>query len=400
MKKIFILLVLTFQLNILAGGKPYLILVSFDAFRWDYMERGLTPNLDKFASEGVNSLSLEPCFPSKTFPNHMSIITGMYPQNHGIIHNTIYNRFTEKTYKMSDSNEVRDPRWYLGEPFWETAERQGITTASYFWPGSEMKLDYRRPTYFLPYDHDCPEDKKIAGIIDWLSLPESQRPHFITVYFHETDDDGHNFGPNSPEINRSIVKLDSIAGLLLSSLSKLPIKDSINVVFLSDHGMTEISKERQINIGKILDGLKAKLFDSGPVMMISPSGSSVDSLYDRLKKNEINYQVYKREEVPANLHFSENPFIAEIVVIADMGWTLVQNNKREYYSDSKGNHGYDNHHLDMNGFFIANGPAFKSNYQTGTIRNIDIYPMLCKIFNIFPKSNIDGKLERIEQILK
>jgi predicted AlkP superfamily pyrophosphatase or phosphodiesterase len=164
--------------------------------------------------------------------------------------------------------------------------------------------------------------------------------------------------------------------------------------------MTEISKERQINVGNILDGLNAKLYDSGPVMMINPSGSSVDSLYNRLKKNEKNYKVYKRADVPEYFHFSENPLIAEIVVIADMGWTLIQNNKREYYSDSKGNHGYDNHHLDMNGFFIANGPAFKSNYKTGTVRNIDIYPMLCKIFNIIPRSNIDGKLERIEQILK
>ncbi|MCK9280289.1 MAG: ectonucleotide pyrophosphatase/phosphodiesterase [Melioribacteraceae bacterium] len=400
MKKLFILLILSLHLNLLAGGKPYVILVSFDAFRWDYMDRGLTPNLSKFASEGVKSLSLESCFPSKTFPNHISIITGMYPENHGIIHNTIYNRFTNQTYKMSDSNQVRDPRWYLGEPFWETAERQGITTASYFWPGSELNLSYRRPTYFMPYDHFCPEDKKIDGIVNWLSLPDNERPHFITLYFHETDDDGHNFGPHSAETNKSILKLDSIAGLLLNRLSKLPIKDSINVVFLSDHGMTEISKERQINVGKILDGLNARLYDSGPVMMVSPSGSSVDSLYNRLKKNENKYKVYKREDIPEYFHFSDNPLIAEIVIVADMGWTLIQNNKKEYYSDSKGNHGYDNHHLDMHGFFIANGPAFRNNYRSGTLRNIDIYPMLCKIFDIFPRSNIDGKLERIEYILK
>ncbi|MFA7289506.1 MAG: ectonucleotide pyrophosphatase/phosphodiesterase [Melioribacteraceae bacterium] len=400
MKKLFILFVLSLSLSLSAASKPYLILVSFDAFRWDYLNRGITPNLNKLASEGVGTLSLEPCFPSKTFPNHISIITGMYPQNHGIIHNTIYNRFTDKTYKMSDSNEVRDPRWYLGEPFWETAERQGITTASYFWPGSEIELPFRRPTYFMPYDHFCPEDKKIEGIINWLKLPENERPHFITLYFHETDDDGHNFGPDSPKTNKAIAKLDSIAGLLLDSLRTLSIKDSINIVFLSDHGMTNISKDKQINVGKIIKGLNAKLYDSGPVMMVSPSGSSIDSLYNRLKLNENNYKVYKRSEVPEYFHFSENPFIGEIVIVADMGWTLIQNDKKQYYSDSQGNHGYDNHHLDMHGFFIANGPAFKSNYQTGTILNIDIYPMLCKIFNIFPRSNIDGNLERIEYILK
>ncbi|MCL6098352.1 MAG: ectonucleotide pyrophosphatase/phosphodiesterase [Bacteroidetes bacterium] len=399
MKKLSFLFLCIFYLGIgFAAPKPYVILISFDGFRWDYLNRNITPNLEKVRENGVSAISLRPAFPSKTFPNHLSIITGMYPSHHGIIANNFYDPFKKQFYRMQDTNAVRNERWYLGEAFWETAERQGITTASYFWPGSELTDIYRRPTYREFFDYSRPEEIRLQGVIDWLKLPAEKRPHFITLYFQNTDTEGHKYGPNSPEVNEAIKKLDSITGLLFKKLDEIKMKDSVNVIFVSDHGMTNISHQKEINIEKIIGQEKATLGDLGPTMMVFPKKENFQEVYNLLKQNENHYKVYLRNEVPTYFHYSENPFISPIVLIADLGWSLVTNKK----SDRKegGNHGYDNNQLDMHGIFLAIGPNFKTNYYTGTLWNIDIYPLLCEIFNIVPRSNIDGKLERIEFLLK
>jgi len=390
--------------NVIANQshQPYLILISFDGFRWDYPQRGLTPNLKMIEDQGVSALSLMPVFPTKTFPNHISIITGLYPENHGIIHNEFYNHFMGKKYKVGDEKSIRDARWYLGEAFWETSERQGIITASYFWPGSELTLEYRRPTYFEYYNQNRPYKERIEGVIQWLQLPEEKRPHFITLYFEATDSKGHKHGPDSPETNLAIQELDRTLGLLLSELKQLEFSDEINIIVVSDHGMINVDTKRMINIEKILKDMDYKIQDYGPVMMIDCSEQDEQAIYQRLHENQDHFKAYLRENLPDHYHFKNHPFISPIILIAEMGWTLVDNKRKialKLYS-SGGNHGYDNHQLDMHGIFYAIGPAFKKGYQTGTLCNIDIYPLLCKIFKIMPRHNIDGKLERIGFILE
>ena len=381
---------------------PYVILISFDGFRWDFPQRGLTPNLKMIEEKGVSALSLQPVFPSKTFPNHYSIITGMYPENHGIIHNEFYDLFSGEKYKVGDEQSIRNAQWYLGEAFWETAERQGITTASYFWPGSELTLEYRRPTYFEFFDHDRPYGERIAGVIKWLQLPEEKRPHFITMYFEATDSKGHKHGPDSPENNLAIQELDETLGLLLLELKQLEFSDTINIIAVSDHGMTNVDTKRMINIEKILKGMDNKIQGYGPVMMVDCPEQDKHAIYERLRELEDHFKVYLKENMPDYYHFKNHPFISPIILIAEMGWTLVDNLQKialTLYS-SGGNHGYDNHHLDMHGIFYAIGQAFKKGYRTGTIWNIDIYPLLCQIFGIIPRQNIDGKLERFGFILE
>ena len=382
----------------IAQKTPYVILVSYDAFRWDYLNRGISPNLEKVREEGVSALSLRPAFPSKTFPNHLSIITGMYPEHHGILANHLIDPFSGQHYSMSDSLSVRDGRWYLGEAFWETAERQGIKTASFFWPGSEVQVPYRHPSYFEAYNHTKPYEQRIDGVIKWLQLPYAERPHFITAYFHETDDKGHKFGPDAPQTNEAIKRLDAITGYLLSKLDSIKMRDSINVVFVSDHGMTNVARERAINIEKIVNIKDCKFFDAGPIMFVTPSKENMKAVYETLKKNETHFKVYYKDEVPSYFYFNDHPYIAPIVVVADLGWSLVSGNKDEWWG--KGDHGYDNNQLDMHGIFLASGPDFQKNYHTGTLWNIDIYPMLCKIFDIMPRRNIDGDINRIGFILK
>lgn len=397
-----IILILIFVLPAFAQSKPYVILISFDGCRWDYLDRGITPNLQFIKDNGVSALSLRPCFPSKTFPNHYAIVTGMHPENHGIIANNFIDPFTKEKYSLNDTAQVRKSRWYKGEAIWETARRQGVITASYFWPGSEADIEYRRPNYFVRYEHTRAYELRIKGVLDWMKLPDTVRPHFITLYFDAADTYGHKFGPDSEELNNTLMNLDRLVGNLLNGLNEIGLRDSTDLIFVSDHGMTEVTEERIIDIERLLPNYDCKFFDNGPLMFIFPKDEEKDFVYNELKNLQQNFKVYRKSELPEFYHFSHNSFVPDILIIADPGWTLISNKEEGWIKsyNSKGNHGYDPNFLDMQGIFLAIGPSFKKGYRTGTINNIDIYPLLAKILNVVPNNNIDGKLERIQFLLK
>ncbi len=400
--KIIILVLFLCCIQLLGQQRNYTILISLDAFRWDYPNRGLTPNLDFIKENGVHALSLQPCFPSKTFPNHYSIITGLYPENHGIIANSFTNPFTNQKFSLYDTTKKNNAEWYKGEAIWETAKRQGVKTASYFWPGSELNIDYRRPDYSKKFIYTTPYEDRINGIMEWLQLSYDKRPNLIMVYFDATDTSGHSYGPNSKEVNQSIAMEDSLIGKIFLGLKKLNLIDSTNVIILSDHGMTELSPDRVINIDKLLSGFKFKSSDKGTMMFIYPNEEEKNVVYQTLKSSEKNYKTYWKKDLPDYLHYKNNPFVAEIVLIADVGFSLFDGKDIENYSQRfpLGNHGYDPFNTDMHGIFYAVGPDFKTGYTCGTLSNIDIYPLLAKILRIFPNNNIDGKLENIEFLLK
>lgn len=395
-KSIFILFLVLGTL--IAQNEPYVILISFDGFRWDYPNRGISPNLEYIKESGVSALSLRPVYPSITFPNHISIITGMYPENHGIIQNYFTDPVTNESYSISDTGAVRNPEWYRGEAFWETAGRNGIRTASYFWPGSEVNLQYRRPYYYEKYEHKRDYRKRVEGIIDWLKLPYNLRPHFITLYFDAADTQGHQTGPDSPEINTQIARLDSMIGLLFSGLRNIGMMDSTDIILVSDHGMAEVSSSRVVNVKTIIGAGKQVQWE-GPVMMVNPSPDSIDYYYNLLKKNENHYKVYTKSNIPSYFHFSSSHLIYPIILVAENRWSLSYENKKRAHTTG-GAHGYEKDEMDMHAVFMAMGPSFRKGFRTGTLWNIDIYPLLCKIFNIPPRQNIDGKLDRIEFILK
>ncbi len=326
----------------------------------------------------------------------------MYPENHGIIANDFTNPNTNQRYTLWDSIAKNDAKWYKGEAIWETAERQGVITASYFWPGSELNVDYRRPDYSKKFIYTTPYDQRINGAMEWLQLPYEKRPHLIMLYFDATDTCGHNYGPNSKEVNHAIAMEDSLIGKLFVGLKKINLLDSTNIIIVSDHGMTELSPDRVINIDELLSGFKFKTSDKGTMMFIYPNEDEKNAVYQKLKDSEKYYKVYWKKDLPDYLHYKNNPWVAEIVVIADLGYSLFDSKDIEKYSKKfpLGNHGYDPTNIDMHGIFYAIGPDFKSGFTCGTIENINIYPLLAKLLRIFPNNNIDGKLERIEFLLK
>ena len=393
LKKILLLLIV-FTTVLLAGGQPYVLLISFDGFRWDYTEKTDLPNFKYLINHGVKASSLQPVFPSKTFPNHYSIITGMYPENHNLVFNSF--NFDGDEYRTSGAAKLQS-KWYGGEPFWVTADKNGIRTASVFWVGSTVNDPARRPDYFNYYNHTLSHRDRVSKIINYLQLPAKTRPHFLTLYFPDTDDIGHAFGPDSPQLIDTVKTLDTMLGDLFHRLKQIHMFKKLNIILVSDHGMTIVDTAKSIPLKKILSGFDYTLNGHGPVASIVPGNKAeIPAIYRRLKERAHGFNVYYKKELPAAYHFSRNKRIGDIIVVGKPGYWL----KLSSAGTSRGAHGYDNHFLDMHGIFMAMGPAFKSGYKTGMVLNIDIYPLLCEVFGIQPSLKIDGRLDRIEYILK
>lgn len=376
---------------------PIVILVSLDGFRWDYPDRGYSPVLQSISQAGVRGASLKPQFPSMTFPNHYSIITGLLPVHHGIIANYFANKFSNSHFSLKQP-EVLNSQWYNGEAFWETARRNGIITASYFWPGSEIDIEYRRPDYYFTYEHNKPYEDRVSQALKWLSMPDSSKPRFITLYFDETDSKAHNYGTDSDELNNGIKRVDNMIAILDSGITALGLGNVVNLIVVSDHGMADISEDKIISLKSLFDyDENIDITELSTMAFINPPVDRKLEIYKIIKSKEYGFKAYLKEEIPERFNFRHHPFIGDIVVFADKGWIFNKDGKwnKKYVAT----HGYDNKDMNMQGIFFAKGPAFKSNYRTSAIDNLDIYPLLCKIFDIYPSKNIDGNLLNIIHIL-
>jgi len=376
--------------------EPYVVILSMDAFRWDYPDKVPTPNLDYIAKHGVKAKSLKPCFPTKTFPNHYSMATGLFPDNHGIVQNSFYDEEMDSYYYISNRDAVENPEFYGGEPIWVTAEKQGVTSASFYWVGSEAPIMGIQPTYWKRYDHDFPFEDRLDTVIKWLQLPEDIRPHLIMWYMHEPDAVGHDFGPDSDSTMSMIMYLDSLLGVFLNKLEQLPIKDQLNFIVTSDHGMCSTNEERVVIIGDYVDSEWFEEIEGyNPNFLLKVKDGYLDTAYSILSNIE-HIQAWKHDEVPEYLNYGHNPRTMDIVIVADSSWTVEWKERNSY---GLGAHGYDNTNSDMHAIFYALGPVFKENYKHPGFENIDLYPLMAYILNL-QATEVDGSLENVEEMIK
>ncbi len=378
-----------------------LILISFDGFRYDYLEKADTPNLDYLVSNGVKAKGLIPVFPTKTFPNHFTTVTGLYTENHGIIANNMYDPEFDASFSMGNQEAVQDGRWWGGEPIWITAEKQRKISANYFWPGSEAEYEGIRATYWIKYDGRVSNADRVQQILTWLDLPINERPVFYTLYFSDTDNSGHRFGPDSPEVANAITHLDSTLGLLLDGLEARNMKDKINIVITADHGMTELSRDRAIFLDDYIDLSAVRIIDWLPFTCIPLDNTSEDEIYNKLKDAHPNFKVYRKSEIPNRFHYKNHRRVTAIVGIPDEGWSATSHR----YFDGDQNrfvgatHGFDNTLKSMQGLFVAFGPAFKSGMEVDAFENVHIYNLMAKSLGIKPAPN-DGDLEVVKDMLR
>ncbi|MGH7491269.1 MAG: ectonucleotide pyrophosphatase/phosphodiesterase [bacterium] len=385
----------------IADLQSTVILIGFDGFRNDYMDKTETPNLHRLTAQGVRAEGMIPAFPSKTFPNFYTIATGLYPENNGIVGNSMFDPVFNANFKMSDRTAVEDGRWWGGEPIWVTAEKQGQKSGIFFWVGSEAEIAGVRPTFWKRYDQKVPNLDRVAQALAWLDLPVTERPRFLAIYFSDADHHGHRRGPDSPEVIKAIQELDDILGALLQGLEARGILEKVNLILVADHGMSATSTERVIYLREYIDLSMVQIIDGSPAVTLRPLQNNEEAIYRALANAHPNMHVYRKGSMPSRFHYSRNRRIPPILCLADEGWTIniraANDSSRSNWDN--GTHGYDNLLPSMRATFIAHGPAFKRGVVVKPFQNIHVYNLMAHILNLPPAPN-DGSMDSVRVMLQ
>ena len=385
-----------------AISKPYVVLISADGFRYDYAEKYDAKNLLKFAKNGVSAEAMIPSFPSITFPNHWSLITGLYPAHHGLIDNFFYDYKKKEFYKMSSKENAEDGSWYGGTPLWSLAEKQGLLSASMMWVGSASDAGGERPTYYYHYHEKFTPNEKVDKVIDWLKLPESERPHFISLYFPEVDGSGHRFGPDTKETENAVHLVDAAVGSLVEKVKQSGLKN-VNFIFVADHGMIKVDVENPITIPEMLfDKNRFDFYNAQTLLrVVVKNPTEIQSVYKELKKNKTSdYDVFLDKRFPKKLNFSPKDDrynrIGQILLVPKAPKIFLEKGKKT----SVGKHGYSPYEVpEMKAAFIAFGPAFKQDKKIGEFQNVNVYPIVTDILNLKITEPIDGTQKVAKEIL-
>ena len=380
-----------------------LILISIDGFRWDYLQKYDAPVLKKLAAGGVHATRMTPSFPSKTFPNHYTLVTGLRPEHHGIVGNWFYDPAIGETFGMSKMESNTESRWWGGEPAWITAERQGVRSACYFWPGSEMENHGRRPAFYKAFDGKVPSPQRVDGLLAWLDLPSAERPRFCTLYFDVVDHAGHKFGPIAPEMGAAVKEADEAVGRLLAGLAARGLRDKACLVIVSDHGMSECSPEQVIFLEDLMNVSQVRVEATGTYGGVRPNPSvDINTLVAGIRaKAPPQLKVYRREEMPARLHYDTGDRIPPILLLTDDHWTIQSKTGWPNLLPrfNRGDHGWDPATPNMGALFIASGPVFQRGVELPDVDNVNVYNLVCAALGLTPAPN-DGDQRLVRVALK
>ena len=375
--------------------EPITILISIDAFRADYLHRGLTPNLSALAAHGI-SAAMRPSFPTKTFPNHYAIVTGLRPDRNGIVGNKMEDpRRPGETFTMKNSQDAF--WWSEAEPLWAGAEKAGIRSASLFWPGSAVAYDTVRPEDWFPWDENITLTQRVNTVLDWARRPAATRPRFITLYFDTVDTAGHRHGPNSPELNQALGEVDGQIGRLRGGLADL--KQPANIVVVADHGMASTSPDRVVMIHDVANPADYHVIDEGPVALIDPMPGHEAALAASLLRPIPHIHCLRKADLPERLHYGHNPRVAAFVCEAEVGWLMLDKISEKNGVDA-GSHGYDNQAPEMQALFIAAGPGIAPKGTIPTFDNVDVYALLRDLLHMPAKADVDGTDTPFRRALK
>jgi alkaline phosphatase D len=373
-----------------APPRPYVVLVSLDGFRYDYAEKYHAIHLLAIGKAGAAAEGMIPSFPTVTFPNHISIVTGQYPEHHGVVGNSFYDPARAEPYNMR--NSAVDGSWYRYKPLWVVAEEQKVKAAAMFWPTADAEIAGVRPSYWSKYDGSFPNEKRVAKVLEWLKLPESDRPHFITLYFSDVDSAGHSFGPDAPETGRAVERVDKLVGDLWAGIQTIPLP--INLIVVSDHGMQTV--RGVVNLSDYADLSKMRVVNEGPVVLLyGPDPGTTEKVYAQLKGKSPKFDVYRRAETPKQWHYSASDRIGDLVVYVRDGYvgaTAAPNRP-----PSKGNHGFDVQEFKtMQGIFFAAGPNVRPGVELKPFENVNVFPFITKILGLRNPAGLDGSESVLE----
>ena len=384
-------------------GRPHVVLVSFDGFRADYLDRFDTPSFDRLSARGVRAGGLVSVFPSLTFPGHYSIATGLHPEAHGIVGNRFYDPVRDDEFDYRDREDAQDGSWWGGEPIWVTAEKQGMVSAAFFFPGTEADIGGVHPSHWRPYDGSVPNVERIEQVLAWLEMPAVERPHFITLYFSLVDSAGHRLGPGHEDFGETVEAADRLLGQLMRGLDALPHAEQIALVVVSDHGMAAVDPEQLTVLPEMADLDDTRLAPAGPSMSVHVGDPGrAATLRDELNTRLIHARAYLREELPEHLHARGNPRMGDIVVIPNgMGFvgssSFVERLRATF---RQGQHGWDPRLPAMHGIFLAAGPGIAAGVTLPPVEAVDVYPLIAHLLGLTPAEGVAGSVEPFRPALQ
>ncbi|KPF75203.1 phosphodiesterase [Blastomonas sp. AAP25] len=378
------------------ASPPVTILISIDGMRPDYLDRGLTPNLTALKAKGV-AAAMRPSFPSKTFPNHYTIVTGKRPDRNGIVGNSMIDPMRPgQMFSMGDARQALDPFWWIeAEPVWVTAEKAGLRTATMFWPGSEVAHNDVRPRDWMRFDQAISNEQRVNTVLDWMRRPANIRPRLVTMYFDTVDTAGHRFGPDrSPELDAAISEVDSRIGELVRGIEAMGV--AANFIITADHGMAQTAEDRVIQLDDILPRDTYIAVETGPYAAIEPAAGTDSRVFDALLQKREHIVCYRKEELPSHLHYGKNPRVAAIICIASNGWTILAGPPR--HPVTGGAHGYDPANSDMHALFMAFGSSIRPTASLPLFDNVDVYPLIARLIGFEPLPS-DGDAKTLSGIV-
>jgi predicted AlkP superfamily pyrophosphatase or phosphodiesterase len=389
------------------GAPARLLLISIDGYRHDYLERGLSPTLATLAGSGVQAASMQPAFPSLTFPNHYTIVTGLTPDHHGIVNNTMFDPRLGK-FSLASRKAVSDGRWWAeGTPIWETADQHGLRTGTMFWPGSEADIHGHHPDYWKPFDGKVTAEQRVDQVLAWLDLPADQRPIFLTLYFDAVDHAGHVYGPDTPQVNDALRETDAALARLVQGLKQRGLFDRINLIVVSDHGMAAVPASNSVLIDRLIQLDQVNTVSMGILAGFNPKS---DDTADRanfakieqiLEQPQQHMQCWDKTRVPARLAYGKNPRVPQLLCLANTHWRISTSDYVSKRKDrlSLGEHGFDNAEPLMQALFVARGPAFRTGAKVPAFPNVDVYPLMAHLLHI-PAAANDGSYDAVKDMLK
>jgi len=378
-----------------------LILISFDGFRADYLDRHLTPTLEALAADGVRAQAMKPSFPTLTFPNHYTLVTGLYPDHHGIVNNRMTDPASGARFVYNDPKTTADPAWWNGEPLWVSVEKQGRHAGTMFWPGSDVAIGGVRPSHWMPFDGKMTPDQRVDQLLQWIDLPAAQRPIFYTLYFEQVDHAGHEQGPDSDEVDHALHDVDAALARLVDGLKQRHLFERTNLVIVADHGMTATSHDRVIYLDDLIALDDVDVVNYGILAGINPvAGHDSAAGEATLLAAHAAMHCWRKSQVPARLHYGTHARVPALLCLADDGWVITshaQEATRKHFS--LGEHGYDNDDPAMRALFVAHGPAFEHGLVVPEFDNVDVYPLLTHLLDIRPQPN-DGHFDVVAPMLR
>ena len=368
-----------------APQRPYVVLVSLDGFRYDYAAKYHATHLVDIGKAGAAAEAMIPSFPTITFPNHISIVTGQYPGHHGLVSNAFYDPQLKQMYSMRNSAD--ESAFYRYQPLWVVAEQQHVRTAAMFWPTSDAEIAGVRPSYWKKFDDSFPNEKRVEQVIEWLKLPATERPHFITLYYSDVDHAGHSFGPDALETAQAVQRVDKLVGDLWAGLRKSGLP--VNLIVVSDHGMQKI--EGVVNVGEFADLSKVRVVNEGPMLLLyPPNPETTEALYQKLKGHSPIFDVYRRQETPERWHYRDSDRIGDLVVYVHGANVALSGPPNR--APHGGAHGFDEQEFKtMDAIFYAAGPNIKPGVVLKPFENVNVFPFLTKILGLTNPPDIDGK---------